>query len=303
MRVLFFGTAALAVPSLQKLHADGFEIIGVVTQPDKPVGRKQKLTPSPVKKAAQELGIPVFEPTTLKDEAAQKTLSELKPDVIVVVAYGKIIPPWLLELPKLGAINVHPSLLPKYRGASPLPASIVHGDTETGVTIMLMDEELDHGPILSQEKIALTGTETGETISKQLAEHGATQLSKTLKDFVDGNITPKEQDHGAATYTEILTRDHGKIDWTKSAVEIERMIRAYTPWPGAWTTLDGKRLKVMVTRIYDGKNMDVCGTIWKTENGELAGATKTSGLVLVTVQPEGGTVMTGEDFARGNFKK
>lgn len=303
MKILFFGTAAFAVPSLKQLQTDGHEIVGVVTQPDKPVGRRQELTPSPIKKAAKELGIPVFEPTTLKDEAAQKTLSELKPDVIVVVAYGKIIPPWLLELPKHGAINVHPSLLPKYRGASPLPAPIVNGDAETGVTIMLMDAELDHGPILSQEKIPLSGTETGETISKQLAEHGAQQLSKTLKDFVEGKITPKEQDHEAATYTEILTRDHGKIDWTKSAAEIERMIRAYTPWPGTWAMVDDTRLKILSARIFDGKNKDVIGTLWRTEPGELAVACKSGALILLTVQPDGGKPMSGADFARGYFKE
>lgn len=303
MRILFFGTPEFAVPSLKQLHADGHEIIGVVTQPDKPVGRKQLPTPPPIKLVAQELGIPVYQPTSLKNEEAKQKLTGLKPDIVVVVAYGKIIPPWLLALPKHGCVNVHPSLLPKYRGASPIPAPIVYGDRETGVTIMLMDELLDHGPILAQEKITLDGTETGETLSKKLSELGAELLSKTLKGLERGSIHPEEQDHSAATSTEILTRDHGKIDWTKPAIEVERMIRAYTPWPGAWTTIDGKRLKVIAARIYDGQNMDVCGTIWKTENGELAAATKTSGLALVTVQSEGGKVMTGEDFARGNFKK
>lgn len=303
MRVLFFGTPEFAIPSLQQLHADGFNIIGVVTQPDKPVGRKQELTPSPVKIAALELCLPVFEPPTLKSDEAQQMLSALQPDLIVVVAYGKIIPPWLLALPKHGCINVHPSLLPKYRGASPIPAPILHGDTETGVTIMRMDEELDHGPILSQEIIQLDGTETGESLSKTLAALGAQQLSHTLNGYIAGTIKARDQNHDEATYTEILSREHGKIDWSQPAIDIERMIRAYYPWPGTWCLVNGgTRLKILSARLYDGENKDVDGTLWRTDSGELAVACKSGALILLTVHPEGGKPMSGADFARGYFQ-
>ncbi len=304
MRILFFGTPEFAVPSLQKLHTDGFEIISVVTQPDKPVGRKQTLTPSAIKIAAEELTIPVLQPITLKNDEARALITPLNPDIIVVVAYGKIIPPWLLALSKHGCVNVHPSLLPKYRGASPIPAPIVHGDTETGVTIMLMDEEVDHGPTLAQETVQLDGTETGESLSKKLSEIGAELLSKTLQEYVRGALQPREQNHSAATSTEILTRDHGKIDWNKSAIEVHRIIRAYYPWPGAWTQIEDKRLKIISSSVSlePVEGLSTTGALFKTSSGELAVACNPGALILITVQPEGGNVMSGEDFARGYLK-
>ncbi len=304
-KILFFGTPEFAVPSLIKLKMEGYNLLGVVTQPDKPVGRKQELTPSPVKATARQSGIKIFEPNTLKDEEVKKNLEAIKPDLIIVVAYGKLLPQWLLKLPPFGCVNVHPSLLPKHRGPSPIQAAILTGDDFTGVSIMLLDEEMDHGPILADFAFSnplSIHSETGGSLSQKLADFGADKLIQTLPPYLDRKLSPKPQE-GTPTFTKILTRDDGKIEWNKPAIEIERMVRAYNPWPGAWFELDGKRLKVLAARIYDGKNMDVCGTIWKTENGELAGATKTSGLVLVTVQPEGGKVMPGEDFARGNFKK
>lgn len=296
LRLLFFGTPDFSVPSLQKLHADAWDIIGVVTQPDKPVGRKQIMTPSPVKITAKELGLAVFELESLKTEEAKKLITDLQPDVIVVVAYGNIIPPWLLSLPQFGCINIHPSLLPKYRGATPLQAPILNGDVETGVTVMLMDEELDHGPILANVQFPMTNDQTGATLSKVLSEVGAELLAKTLPGYLEGTIVAREQDHVQATFTKILTRDDGRIDWKKPAIEIERMVRAYNPWPGTWTMHGEKRLKIITARIFDGKNKDVIGTLWKTESGELAVACKSGVLILQTIQQEGDNALAGHEF-------
>ncbi|MEK7653488.1 MAG: methionyl-tRNA formyltransferase [Patescibacteria group bacterium] len=245
MKIIFAGTPVFAVPFFESLLSDSdFEIVGIITQPDKPVGRKQILTPSPVKESAQNYNLPIFQPENFQDEKLINKLKNLKPDLMVVVAYGLIIPQEVLNIAKSGNINVHPSLLPKYRGASPIQNAILSGDQKTGVTIMLMDEKMDHGPILAQEEIRLNGDETGKTLPDKLAKIGAPLLIQTIKNYLAEKIQPREQNHNEATFCRLITKDEAKIDWSKPAEEIERKIRAFYPWPAAWTTLDGKRLKI-----------------------------------------------------------
>jgi len=242
LRVVFAGTAAFAVPSLRSLHAAGHDIVLVITQPDRP-GHRMKVTPSPVKTAAEELGLPVYQPEKVRDPAVISRLRELKPDVMVVVAYGQIIPPDVLAIPAArGVVNVHASLLPRHRGAAPIAHAILAGDRETGVTIMGMDEQLDHGPILATRKTVIGARENAAELTARLAEMGADLLVETLAHLDD--IEPVVQDHAAATVASRLRREDGELDWNLGAEEIDRRVRALQPWPGA--TLPTKRGRVKV---------------------------------------------------------
>lgn len=306
LKILFFGTSMFAVPALNKLKEAGYEIVGVVTQPDKPVGRKQELVPSPVKVAAQKLGIQIFQPTSpLSPPQAWGGIKggvELMKDVdlFVVASYGKIIPKAILDIPKYGVLNIHPSLLPKYRGASPIHAAILNGDTETGVTIIKMDEELDHGPIVASTKLQITNHKPQfEELHDQLAEIGADLLIRILPDYISGKIKPTAQDHDKATYTKIITKDDARVDWNKSAEEIERMVRAYHKWPVAWTTLDGKRLKV-----YEAESIEAEHQGYKPGQVIITSPTLRimcgkGVLVINEVQLEGRDKMPAEKFVRG----
>jgi methionyl-tRNA formyltransferase len=312
-KIVFFGTPDFAVPCLRALANDGrFEIIAVVTRPDKPVGRKGIVTPPPVKIAAQELGIAeIRQPEKLKDEPFRSWINGVGPacDAFVVVAYGKIFRDWFLELPKKGLINVHASLLPRWRGASPISAAIAAGDRKTGVTIMKIVAETDAGPILAATDEPIRPDDTAGTLRGRLASLGASMLPDALANYLDGLIKPKEQDNSKAIYCKTLTREHGKIDWNKSAEEIERLIRAYTPWPGTWTEIDGKRLKIL-----EVKTMESLGCIRDRQwnNGTMeAGSRFISGnlpavvcgketaLKLLRVQPEGKEAMEGKEFLKG----
>jgi len=244
LRVVFMGTPDFALLGLDRLaQAKDFEIVGLFTQTDKPVGRKQILTPPPAKVMAKKYGFKVFQPEKIRTEVA--AIAALKPDLIVVIAYGKIIPQSILNIPLYGCINVHASLLPKYRGAACLNAPILNGDSETGVTIMKMDAGLDTGPILRQAEIKLNGTETLEEVHDRLSELGAEILLPTLRDWVAGQIIPQSQDETRATYVKTLSKEDGQIDWNKPAEEIERIIRAYNPWPGAFFLSEGKMIKII----------------------------------------------------------
>lgn len=303
IRIVFFGTSEFAVPSLEALVRDGrFEIVAVVTRPDRPVGRHATITPPPVKVAAVKLGIPIFQPEKLKELPRDA----LAADLFVVISYGKILPQWLLDLPKHGCVNVHGSLLPRWRGASPIQAAIAAGDTESGVTIMKMDAELDHGPILAMKSEPIRTDDTGGSLHNRLAILGAEMLPETLAKYLDETITPQEQHHAHATTCRILTRDDGKIDWTKSAEEIERLVRAYNPWPGTWTIHEEKRLKVLSVHFV-GAGLPRPGRGDRASTGTFAvdgsQLTVTCGddnvLELTSVQPEGGKRMSGEEFVRG----
>ena len=299
IRVIFMGTPEFALPGLRRLIAvPDFDIVGVYTQPDKPVGRRQELTASPVKELALKHNIKVFQPAKINLE--MENIKNLKPDLIIVIAYGKIIPQAILDIPTKGCINIHASLLPKYRGAACLNAPILNGDAETGVTIMKMEAGLDTGPILRQAKIKLNGAENLEDVHDRLAELGAEILVPTLTDFIDGKIQPQIQDDAQASYVKTIDKEDGKIIWTKSAAEIERMIRAYNPWPGTYGKIDGQTLKIITV---DQKILSInnypAGTLF-LEDKKLAIQCEQGALNILKLQLAGKKIMTAAEFINGN---
>lgn len=234
-KIIFFGTSHFAVPILNKLADSPFKPSLVVTQPDAIVGRKKILMPPPVKEAAKKSSIEVIQPETLKTEGAKNLLRNYDPDLFILAAYGKIIPKTVLEIPKLGDLNIHPSFLPLFRGSSPIHAAILSGASETAVSIIQMDEEIDHGLIVAQEKIKLSGKETYDVLQKILSEYSANLLLKILPDYCSGRIKPEAQDHSKASFTKLIKSEDARIDWSKPADEIDRQIRAYHLWPKAHT--------------------------------------------------------------------
>lgn len=295
-RIVFMGSPDFAVPSLQKL-AEHYEIAGVVTQPDRPAGRGRTLTPPPVKVAAQELGLEVIQPEKLREPEAQARLQEWSPDLIVVTAFGQILRKNVLELPRYGCINVHASLLPRWRGAAPVQAAILHGDSVTGTTIMVMDPGVDTGPILSQRAVEIRPDDTAATLGKRLAEDGASLLIETLPGYLDGSIQPREQDEALATYAPMLSKEEGMLDFTQPAEQLERRVRAFAPWPGAYMLLNGQPLKIHQAHVVpsggsrSGQRLIVDG-LPAVSAGEGI-------LVLDVVQPAGKRAMPGGDFLRG----
>lgn len=301
IRIVFMGTPAFAVPTLERLiEGEAFDVVGVLTQPDRPAGRGRRPKPSPVRLVAEAHAIQVWTPERLRGNLEiLDTLRKLAPDVIVVAAYGLILPPDVLEIPPHGCLNVHASLLPRYRGAAPVAAAILNGDRETGVTIMLMDEQMDHGPILAQRRTPIRPDDTQATLTQRLAHLGAELLVEVLPRWVAGAIEARPQDHAQATYAPMLKKEDGRIDWRTSAVHIERMIRAYDPWPGAWTTFRGQVFKIVRGRALDLTTDAVPGQVLETAHG-LAVATGEGVLLLETVQPAGKRAMPAADFARGH---
>lgn len=296
--IVFFGTPQFAVTILEQLIASPFAPSLVVTAPDKPVGRKQKLTPPPVKVLAEQHGIPVLQPDKL-DEEFITTLKTTNYNLFIVAAYGKIIPQAILDIPEHGSINVHPSLLPKLRGASPIQGVILEGLTETGVTIMLMDEKMDHGPTLANIQHAITNPKiTTEELSRELATVGADLLVETLPRYLAGAITPEEQNHTEATYTKLITKEDGHINWEKSAEDIERRIRAYTPWPSAYACWDDKQIKFLEAEIVDGEEGNKPGEIYKLGN-LFAISTGKGALVPTRVQLAGKSAVDNLTFLQG----
>ena len=298
------GTPDFAVPTLRALlELTQLSVVAVVTQPDRPVGRKQILTPPPIKVLAQDNSITVLQPEKLRDQSTVEQIKNLSPELIVVAAYGQIIPKAILEMPKFGAINVHASLLPKYRGASPIQAVIAAGERETGVTIMLMDELLDHGPILSQGSIKIDSDETGGSLFEKLSTLGAELLASTTLEWIAGRIETKEQAHTQATSTKLLKRDSGKIDWHQSAESIERMVRAYNPWPGTWTTWQhgDKPLRISIVRASgcESRTSNPDGTVFKTDRG-FAVQCGIGALEILELQLEGKRAMNAQDFLKGH---
>jgi methionyl-tRNA formyltransferase len=298
IRTIFIGTPTFALPSLEALAADPyFDIVGVITQPDRPVGRNQVMTQPPVKELAVKKGLPVLQPEKIRDFVAE--IESLKPDLIVLVAYGQIIPKAILDIPRFGCINVHGSLLPKYRGAAVVQAPILNGDAETGVTVMMMDVGLDTGPILAQEKIRLEPDETAATLFPKIAHLGAQLLPKTLKRYIAGGIKLQPQNDALASYVKVLTKEDASIDWSKTATEIERLVRAMSPWPGAWTRWNSKVLKIAEVELAPLKiNQYRPGQIF-ANNGRLAVQCGINSLVVKRLQLEGKTEMSSEDFLRG----
>ncbi len=306
IRTIFFGTPEFAVPALEALLANKrFDVVGVVTQPDRPSGRKKTLTPSPVKVFAQERGLKVLQPEKLKDEAIAQIL-ELKPELAVVVAYGNLIPKRLLDALKRGFVNIHPSLLPKHRGASPLTAAILEGDKETGVCLMVVDEAMDHGPVIACRKIALSGDETTESLRKPLAPVGAEMIEKELVEYLDGKIEPIPQDHEQATFCKMIESENARIDWTKPAEEIERLVRALNGVTPAWTMLDDNMLLIYKSSLRasgsERGNLGPLGTITEIDK-TMAVSTMNGYLMLDELQLSGGKPMSGQAFLNGHKDK
>jgi methionyl-tRNA formyltransferase len=304
LRVVFFGTPEFSARFLEGLINDPyFEVVGVVSQPDELVGRKKALTSPPTKLLALQNCISVFQPTKMKDEEFHEALRALKADVFVIVAYGRILPEAILNIPPLGCINVHPSLLPKWRGPSPKQAAIGHGDEETGISIMKIDREMDHGPILAQEKFALEKTETIESLTKKVVHLGVPLLCDTLKAYHAGTITPVEQDHTAATYCKLLSREDGLITFAESAEAIERKVRAYNPWPGTSMTLlrngEPLPLKVFSVSVPQLITRSLAQREIFIDNGRLFIGTSSTPIEILELQPAGGKRMKTNDFLRG----
>ena len=296
-RIIFMGSPEFAVPSLRAL-AGRFNVVAVVTQPDRPAGRGRQLSPPPVKRVAIELGLPVWQPDSLRREEAVERLRSFQPDCVVVVAYGELLRPQVLAVPAQGCLNVHASLLPKYRGASPISAAILAGEQETGVTIMLLDAGMDTGPILAQERLPILPEDTRASLEGKLAMLGADLLVRTLPGWLAGSLTPVPQDHSQATLSRALAREDGRIVWSQPALYIERQCRALDPWPGAYTYWQGKLLKVWRGRVIGAVAAAQPGTVLRTDQG-IAVATGDGLLRLLSIQPEGRGPMRAEDFARG----
>jgi len=302
IKIIFMGTPDFGVPSLLSL-INQVTILAVVTQSDKKVGRKQELSQSPIKKVALEHKIEVLQPEKIKGNAEFiRRVQNLQPDLIVVVAYGFLLPKEILNIPKYGVVNVHASLLPKYRGASPIQAAILNGDKKTGITIMLIDDKMDHGPILAQKQIAITNNDNFETLHDKLAQLGADLLLETLPKYISGEIKPVAQNEAEATYCKILTKEDGKIDWTKSAVEIERQVRAFTPWPGSFTYWDNNVLKILSASAYASTKLSLTasavGEVLKINDG-LAVACGKDALEVLELQLEAKKPMSAKEFLNG----
>lgn len=301
IRTIFFGTPNFAVAILEMLAKHpALEMVCVVAQPDKPVGRKQVLTAPPTKVVAVAHGIPVYQPVTLRDEAAVKTISEYKPDLIIVAAYGKIVPESILNLPMYQCLNVHPSDLPKYRGASPLQYTVWKNERATKTSIMVMEASLDTGPIVAQsDPYQLAKNETYLSLEKHLSLESAKLLQSVIEPWCNQTIQAHFQDHQNATYTKILTKEDGKIDWTQDAAAIDCQIRALNPWPSTYSFLDQKRLKIDQVEVSNRTANEVPGTIYCDSNRLYIACGKQTTLQINSLQLEGKSKMTASEFIGG----
>lgn len=304
MKIVFFGTSEFAVPILEKLAAGKWRPDLVVTAPDAPAGRGLGAKPPPIKTAAEKLGIPIIQPEKFEIKNLKLEIGDA--NLFIVAAYGMILPPELLKIPKRGSLNVHPSLLPRWRGPSPIQYTLLNGDAEAGVVIMLIDEQADHGPILRNSKFQILNSKlTAPELSRQLAELGADLLLETIPGWFDGSITPVPQDESRASYSRILKKENGLIDWSQSAEAIERMTRAFAPWPGAYTfwKKNGDHVRLVIEAAdalpMSGHKHGTVGTV--VEQGGGFGIAAGMGILLVKrIKPAGGNSMAAEDFLRGH---
>lgn len=298
VKIIFLGTPQFAVPILKKLAQSEFRPAAVFTAPDKPIGRKQILTAPPVKISAQQLKISVFQPKNKKE--LEEQIEKLQPDLIISAAYGIILTKKILEIPKFSCLNIHPSLLPKYRGASPIHSAILNGDNKTGITIFKMAEEIDNGAIIAQMEFPISQNYTTPEISNLLAKLGADLLLQILPDWIDGEITLKEQHEKETSFSKIIRKEDGKINWQNSAEEIERQIRAYTPWPGTFSELNGKKLKIISAEVSKENSNKKTGEVFLDKNNNVAIQTSDGILIPETVQLEGGKITDAKSFLRGH---
>jgi methionyl-tRNA formyltransferase len=313
LRIIYMGTPQFAVPALGRLIAaskpglalqEGYEIVTVITRPDKPSGRGKEIFYSPVKQLALSFDIPVWQPGSLKRQETIDTLSEYRADLYIVAAFGQILPQAVLDLPRYGTLNIHASLLPKYRGVSPISESILQGDAETGVTIMLIDAGVDTGPILLQRAIPIAEDDTTGSLSSKLAALGADALVEALPLWVEGKITPQPQDERFASHTRMLHKEDGKIDWNRPADVLARTVRAFTPWPGAFTHWGNRLLKIISAHAEQAESgsKDRIGTVGlRNEHGaQTLTVTTGNGLfIMEKLQLEGKKVMSTDEFIRG----
>jgi len=297
IRVVFMGSPDFALPSLSAL-AKTYQVVGVITQPDRASGRGRELKSPPVKVLALELNIPVMQPEKLREPQSMAQLQAWVPDLIVVAAFGQILKKDVLDMPRYGCVNVHASLLPRWRGAAPINAAILHGDEETGVTIMQMDVGLDTGPMLVKKSIRIGRNDTAGSVTQALSTLGADLLTETLPEYFSGSIKPVSQPAEGATYAPMLKKEDGLLDFTRPAIELERRVRAMNPWPGAWFEWNGNLLKVLRTSTISGEKSLPSGTRFTVE-GRPAVQSAEGVLILDEVQPAGKKVMLGKSFVAG----
>jgi methionyl-tRNA formyltransferase len=297
LRVVFMGTPEFAAPSLQRLSDLGERLVAVVTQPDRPKGRGQRLTPPPVKLLAEKLGIPVFQPVKVRSQEFIKIMVELNPDLILVTAFGQILPKALLEIPRFGCINIHASLLPRYRGAAPINWSIINGETETGITIMQMDEGLDTGDILLKKSIPIGPEEDAQSLHDRLSTLGADAMADALDMLATGRLAREKQDDSLSNYAPMLKKEDGLIDWNREPGTICNLVRGLTPWPGAFTMLGDKTLKIYRCRVAGGEGEP--GTILQADRSGLVIACKGGGVLMEELQLEGKKRLSAKDFLAG----
>ena len=296
LRIIFAGTPDFAARHLDALLTSGHQIVGVFTQPDRPAGRGKKLMPGPVKVLAETHGLPVFQPASLRPEENQKLVADLNADVMVVVAYGLILPKAVLDMPRLGCVNVHGSLLPRWRGAAPIQRALWAGDAETGVTIMKMDVGLDTGDMLYKLACSITAEDTSATLYDKLAALGPQGLIETLQQLADNTATPEVQDEAQVTYAEKLSKEEARIDWSLSAAQLERCIRAFNPWPMSWLMIDEQPVKVWKASVINGNASAEPGTIIDASKNGIQVATGEGILNLESLQPAGKKAMSAQDL-------
>lgn len=302
MRIVFMGTPQFSIPTLERLNSSEYEVMAVYTQPDRPSGRGKTASSAPVKRIAEKHGLSVFQPMSLRDETEIERLAALSPDAIVVVAYGQILPQEILEIPRFGCLNIHPSLLPKYRGAAPVAAAILSGDEETGVSVMLMDSGMDTGPVLSQQKVLIEPRDTTESLEEKLANVGADLLMKTLPEWIEQKLVPERQDNSKVIYTEQISKKDGVMNWQLSAVELERRVRAFYPWPGCFTYWQGKVLKILDAVALPGANLVEPGVVVSLSQAPeipVGIGTGDGVLGICRIQMEGKKANISSDFIRG----
>ena len=303
MRVIVMGTPEFAVPTLRQLILNDYQVVAVYTQPDKLAGRGRQPVSSPVKKAAKDLNLPVVQPVSLKKAEVVAELAGFQPDIIVVAAFGQILPEAVLNIPRFGAVNIHPSLLPRHRGASPVASAILAGDEFTGVSIMLMDKGLDTGPVLSRAQIPISNGDNTGSLTLKLSLMAAHLLQDVLSSWLRGKLTPQPQDEASATYSSTITKEMGEIDWHLSAVDIWRRVRAFYPWPGGYTRWRGKILKIIeAVPLPQVKTARVGQVVATSGAGSRTGFGISTGdgvLAVLAVQLEGRQVMSAAEFLRG----
>jgi len=293
------GTSSFALPALQLLHSENHHIVGVITQPDRPQGRGQKTNSPPVKILALQLGLPVFQPEHIKDQTSLELIKKLGPEIIVVAAFGQILPKSILDVPALGCLNIHPSLLPKYRGAAPINWALINGESKTGVTIMMMDEEMDSGNILAQKETLISQTENFGQLHDRLADQGSSLLIQTIEQITTGAMKSKKQDSSTATFAPRLTKEMGKINWCNSVSTICNLIRGLSPSPGAYSFLDGKMLKIYAAEPKPKKTDKKPGTIMEQSNKTISVVAIDGCIILREIQLAGKKKMPAEEFLRG----